>query len=196
MKPNEIFIILDPAHGVDTPGKRSPDGVHREYLWSRDICNKLAGRLKELSYSVELTNLMSTEIGLSYRVKAANHMDSKGRPKLLVSLHNNAMGDGSAWMNARGFEIYTSKGQTQSDVFATVLINQLSEDFPSFKRRVNMEDGDPDKEENFTVLMGNYQAVLVEWLFQDNREDVKLLQDPETNNKFINSIIKAIQNYG
>ena len=29
MKPN---IILDPAHGIDVAGKRSPDGKHREYL--------------------------------------------------------------------------------------------------------------------------------------------------------------------
>ena len=35
MKKN-ITIILDPAHGEDVPGKRSPDGVHREYRWSRD----------------------------------------------------------------------------------------------------------------------------------------------------------------
>ena len=32
MKKN-ITIILDPAHGEDVPGKRSPDGVHREYRW-------------------------------------------------------------------------------------------------------------------------------------------------------------------
>jgi N-acetylmuramoyl-L-alanine amidase len=29
---NKPIILLDPAHGEETPGKRSPDGNHREYL--------------------------------------------------------------------------------------------------------------------------------------------------------------------
>lgn len=28
----KLTIILDPAHGIDIAGKRSPDGKHREYL--------------------------------------------------------------------------------------------------------------------------------------------------------------------
>lgn len=41
---------------------------------------------------------------------------------------------------------------------------------------MDLSDGDNDKESKFTVLMGSgYSAVLLEWLFQDNREDVALL---------------------
>ncbi len=28
-------IIFDPPHGKETPGKRSPDNSHIEYLWGR-----------------------------------------------------------------------------------------------------------------------------------------------------------------
>ena len=71
---------------------------------------------------------------------------------------------GNEWCTARGFEIYTTKGQTRSDLFATVIFEQLQEDFPTadgYKHRTDSSDGDPDKEANFTVLMGNnYWGVL------------------------------------
>lgn len=41
----KLIVILDPAHGSDVKGKRSPDGTHLEYLWSREICKKLKDRL-------------------------------------------------------------------------------------------------------------------------------------------------------
>ena len=28
-------ILIDNGHGVETPGKRSPDGILREYAWNR-----------------------------------------------------------------------------------------------------------------------------------------------------------------
>ena len=36
-----------------------------------------------------------------------------------------------------------------------------------------------------------YSAVLIEWLFQDNKEDVALLKDCDINHKFIDSLIKS-----
>ena len=41
----KLIVILDPAHGSDVKGKRSPDGTHLEYIWSREICKKLKDRL-------------------------------------------------------------------------------------------------------------------------------------------------------
>ena len=33
-------ILIDNGHGVDTPGKRSPDGKLREYAWNRLIAGR------------------------------------------------------------------------------------------------------------------------------------------------------------
>ena len=41
----KLIVILDPAHGSDVKGKRSPDGNHLEYIWRREICKKLKDRL-------------------------------------------------------------------------------------------------------------------------------------------------------
>ena len=188
-----LVIILDPAHGEDVLGKSSPDGKHREYRWSREVCNILAKELRSNEFRVEFTNTFINEIGLSKRKNFASNLEIRNNQvKLLLSLHNNAAGDGSEWLSARGFEIFTSKGNTVSDRMATIIFNNLIEDFPNFKARVDYSDGDPDKEDNFTVLMGDYYAVLLEWLFQDNKEDVKLLQFEPVNEDLVKSLVNSL----
>lgn len=191
-----VLVIIDFAHGADVAGKRSPDGKHLEYLWSRKVGNWLAESLRDKGFEVAFTNTSSNEIGLSKRKNIANELDTpRGGVKILLSLHNNAAGDGTSWKTARGFEIYTTKGQTRSDLFADVVFRQLEKDFPStdgYKARVDTSDGDVDKESNFTVLMGNsYWGMLLEWLFQDNEADVKLLQDEVVNHKLVDSLTQA-----
>lgn len=190
-----LVVILDPAHGQDVKGKRSPDGKHLEYKWSREICNKLSQELQKLGFRVEFTNASPNEIGLSKRKNIASSIEIHANEfKLLVSLHNNAAGNGESWANARGYEVYTTKGQNKSDKCAEIILNNLSNDFPTFKGRFDMVDGDKDKEENFTVLMGSgYSAVLIEWLFQDNKQDVELLQNLNTNDLLVRSLVKSLE---
>ena len=181
-----LLPIIDFAHGSDVAGKQSPDGRHKEYLWSRKVGKMLAERLKREGFEVAFTNTKDTEIGLSRRKEIANNLDApRGGTKFLLSLHNNAAGMGN-----------TTKGQTRSDLFATVIFEQLQEDFPTtdgYKHRTDPSDGDPDKEANFTVLMGNnYWGVLLEWLFQDNPDDVALLEDDSVNRELVESLTKAL----
>ena len=39
----------------------------------------------------------------------------------------------------------------------------------------------------------DYMGVLIEWLFQDNKDDVELLMDSEMNRRFESSIVDAIE---
>lgn len=189
----KLIIILDPAHGEEVPGKRSPDGTHREYLWSRNIIGKLKPRLEKLGFNVYLTTTLNSEPGLTHRQQSANAIKlDTGCTKFLLSLHNNAAGNGSDWAKASGVEIFTSKGHTQSDEFAEVIMKQLMADFPTYKFRKGANNS-LVKDENFTVLMGyGYKAALLEWLFQDNKEDVELLKSEDINNKLVDSLEKAL----
>lgn len=189
-----IIIILDPAHGADVKGKCSPDGRHREYLWSRDRVKHLNAILTDLGYSVYVTTSSENEPGLSKRRNFATQI-RKGETKLLLSFHNNAASSGNTWCAARGVEVYTTPGVTKSDICADYVLEQLKDDFPTFKMRYNKDVYlERDKESNFTVLMGaDYMGVLIEWLFQDNKQDVELLLDAETNKKFEQSIVEAIE---
>lgn len=189
-----ITIILDPAHGLDTLGKGSPDGRHREAQWSRDRVSALRYKLAHLGYEVYVTTYSQNEPGLTYRKNVATQIKSK-HPKVLISLHNNAQGNGTEWMPARGTAVYTTRGITYSDTCANVILKQFEEDFPDIRiRRYSHEPLGQDFESNFTILMGSgYWGVLVEWLFQDNKEDVELLLDAETNELFEESLIRAIE---
>ena len=97
----------------------------------------------------------------------------------MVSIHNNAAGAGQ-WMTARGWEAWTSKGQTQCDKLANCLYDAaekvLKPLLPGVKIRTDMADGDRDKESNFTILYrSKCAACLTENMFMDNREDVDWL---------------------
>lgn len=193
MKKN-LVIILDPAHGADVKGKCSPNGEHREYRWSRDRIKSISPMLINLGYEVFTTTDSENEPGLSKRKNFATQVRNREK-KLLLSLHNNAAGADGKWHSARGFAVYTTKGVTKADVCADILFAQFQKDFPELKGRMNRNVYlEKDFEENFTVLMGaGYMGVLIEWLFQDNKEDVELLKDSEMNRKFESSIVDAIE---
>lgn len=71
-----LLPIIDFAHGSDVAGKQSPDGRHKEYLWSRKVGKMLAESLKHEGFEVAFTNTKDTEIGLSRRKEIANNLDT------------------------------------------------------------------------------------------------------------------------
>ena len=86
-----LKIILDRAHGSDDVGKCSPDGTHKEWLWSKNICIRLRDALKKVGYDVCISVPEDTEPGLNTRLRRMNSISS---PALVISLHNNAAGMG------------------------------------------------------------------------------------------------------
>lgn len=186
-----IKILLDAAHGTNIPGKRSPDSSHIEYIWSRKMIKQIEVMLHTAGY--EVVNLIPEDIDPKDHLRRIDVNTTQART-LLISFHNNAAGCGK-WMNARGYSVWTSRGQTNSDKFADILFNKFRSRLPNVPFRTDMSDGDVDWEEGFNVLVRKPMAVLIEWLFQDNKDDVKLLQDNEINNQFCNAVVEAINDF-
>ena len=67
-----MIIILDPGHGIDTPGKRSPDNRLLEYKYCREIVNEIKRKLTNLGYAVQLTVNSDKDVSLSTRCKTVN----------------------------------------------------------------------------------------------------------------------------
>lgn len=189
----KLKIIWDAAHGTNVAGKRSPDGTHIEYIWSRERINMLHAMTITAGY--ESVILIRENIDPKDHLARINRETIEPNRTLLISLHNNAAGMGGKWYNARGYAVYTSPGQTKSDVFAEILYNQFAKQFPELQARTDKSDGDKDWEARFGVLLRKPMAVLIEWLFQDNKEDVMLLKDKHTNDLFCTSIIMAINEF-
>ncbi|MBK5720153.1 N-acetylmuramoyl-L-alanine amidase [Dysgonomonas sp. Marseille-P4677] len=191
-----LLIILDPAHGEEVEGKRSPDGRHREYRWSRERLKQIELLLTACGYTVVWTNTTDAEIGLTKRKNVATQL-GKQHPDLvplLVSLHNDASGVTPEWRQARGVSVWTSKGRTTSDIFADYFIQRIQEWMPEVQRRIYSPTYlDRDFENDFTVLMGDYSALLIECGFQDNREDLSLLEDPKFCKRIEDRIVDSIE---
>ena len=193
-----MLILIDPGHGIDTPGKRSPDGKFLEYLWNRQIADLILDRFMIMGIDASLVVTETNDISLSTRVQRVNKVCSKvgASNVILLSIHSNAAGDGSKWMSAQGWSCYTSKGDTKSDVIAECLYDAFETEFADRKIRKDMSDGDRDWEENFYVLQkSKCPAVLLENFFYDNRDECAWLLKNETKERIADAIVKGIVQY-
>ena len=191
-------ILIDPGHGIDTPGKRSPDGLFREYLWNRQVADLILEGLVSAGIDASLVVTETNDVSLRNRVNRVNTICNRlgASNVLLVSIHANAAGNGSAWMNAKGWSCYTSKGKTKSDQVAECLYDAFEEEFQDRKIRKDMSDGDRDWEENFYVLeKSKCPAVLLENFFYDNREECAWMLQEETKKRIASAVVKGIIKY-
>ena len=172
-------ILIDNGHGIQTKGKRSPDGTILEYAFTREIARQVDTELKNKGYDSELLVPEDDDISLSERVRRTNaHCQAFGKTNvILISIHVNAAGDGSKWMNATGWSCYTCKGQTESDRLATCLYDAAIKNFPDKRIRTDFSDADSDWEEGFYILRKSLcPAVLTENFFMDKLSDRDYLQ--------------------
>ena len=193
-----MLILMDSGHGIDTPGKRSPDGKFLEYLWNRQIADLILDRFMIMGIDASLVVTETNDISLATRVQRVNRMCSKigASNVILLSIHSNAAGDGSKWMSAQGWSCYTSKGNTKSDVIAECLYDAFETEFSDRKIRKDMSDGDRDWEENFYILQkSKCPAVLLENFFYDNRDECAWLLKNETKERIADAIVKGISQY-
>ena len=191
-------ILIDPGHGIDTPGKRSPDGLFLEYLWNRQVADLILEGLVSAGVDASLVVTETNDVTLRNRVNRINTICNRvgASNVLLVSVHANAAGNGSAWMNASGWSCYTSKGKTRSDQVAECLYDAFEEEFQDRKIRKDMSDGDRDWEENFYVLeKSKCPAVLLENFFYDNREECAWMLQEETKKRIASAAVKGIIKY-
>lgn len=187
-------ILIDNGHGSNTPGKCSPDGRLKEYAYTREIAVRLEAELRKRGIDAERIVKEEIDVPLSERCRRANQY--KASDAILVSIHCNAAGNGSQWMNARGWEAWTSAGQTKADKLADCLYAAAEQGLPGMKMRKDMSDGDADKESGFYILkQTKCPAVLTENLFQDNKEDVDFLLSEEGKRAIVDLHVQGITDY-
>ena len=195
--PQPMKILIDNGHGIQTKGKRSPDGKFLEYAYTREIARQVVTELKNKGYDAELLVPEEDDIPLSERVRRTNaHCQALGKSNvILISLHLNAAGDGTKWMNATGWSCYTCKGQTESDRLADCLYKAAEQILENQVIRTDYaRDGDPDWEENFYILWHSLcPAVLTENFFMDSPSDQDYLQSEAGKRAIMNTHIEGIE---
>lgn len=186
-------VLIDNGHGSNTKGKCSPDGRLMEYAYAREIAEMVVYELKKIGIDTERIVREESDVPLSERCRRVN--EYKASETILISIHCNAAGSGN-WMNARGWEAWTSVGKTKADKLATCLYNAAEEVLDGMKIRKDTSDGDEDKESDFYILKHTKcPAVLTENLFQDNKEDVDFLLSAEGKKAIVNLHVLGIRKY-
>ena len=195
-----MVIILGTAHLKSTPGKCSPDKKFFEYKYSREVCQAIKPILEDLGYQVfidisEDDLKITTNQELTKRVKIVNDL-CKQYDCIYISIHVNAAGNGSKWMNATGWECYTTKGKTKSDKLAECLYKSAEQNLKGKKIRKDLTDGDCDREYNFYVLKNTKcPAVLTENFFQDNKDDIEYLTSDVGFHQIVRLHVEGILQY-
>lgn len=193
-----MIILLDAGHGIETPGKCSPDKKLKEYKYCREIMDAVYDEFDRIGYTVYKIPENEQDMSLSRRCVKVNNICSKfgANNCLLVSIHCNAAGDGSNWMSGTGFEVWTSKGKTKSDTLAECFYKNAQSILKGIRLRKDTSDGDSDKESNFYILKNTRcPAVLTENLFMDNKNDVEYLLSDKGKESIINLHIQSILDY-
>ena len=204
-----MIILIDNGHGENCKGKMSPllgedmkigneftnKGRFREWKYNRVISNLIVDKLKGLGYDARLVVKEDNDVSLSERVRRINTICNKegAANVLLISVHANAVGDGSNWMNGKGWEAYSTVGKTKSDILAEFLYKRAEKNFKDRKIRKDLTDGDRDKEAIFYIIKKSYcTAVLTENFFYDNKDDLEYLTSDEGIHAVVRTHIEGI----
>lgn len=191
-------ILIDPGHGINTPGKRSPDGRFREYAYNRLIAKAVVQHLKYRGYDAQLLVTEEYDVSLTERVRRANDWCNRigRRNVILISIHVNAAGNGDKWYNAMGWCCYTSRGQTAGDKLADALYESAAIHLTGHNLRKDYTDGDPDQEADFYILKHTAcAAALTENGFQDSVKSLQYLESDEGKRAIVALHVDGIVNY-
>ena len=209
-----MIILIDNGHGENTEqnGKFSPvleDSMNipseftnknrfREWKYNRVISHQIVDKLKSMNYDARLVVPEDTDISLSERVRRINTICNKegAGNVLLISVHANAVGNGTQWMNAYGWEAYTTRGKTKSDELADYLYKRADNYLKGRKIREDWTDGDRDKEADFYIIKkAKCPAVLTENFFYDNKDDIQYMVSDEGIHSVVRLHVEGIIDY-
>lgn len=190
-----IIVLLDNGHGVNTPGKCSPDKTLLEYKWTREIVDKLI--VEFAKHGIKSIKLVpeDKDISLRERVRRANqHYKDNNKQVILISVHCNAAGADGKWHNACGWSVFVAQNASSN---SKRLARNLYEE--AEKRELKGNRSVP-KEKYWVQSLAmcrdtNCPAILTENMFQDNKEDVAFLLSEEGKRLIIDTHVQGVLNF-
>lgn len=189
---NKILIALDDGHGIETPGKRTPefeDGTFmHENEFNRIVVKYLKEHLEYNNFDVLEVAPTDEDIPLTTRVKLANNQILNKFNKyadFYLSVHANAYGNGE-WNEVSGIETYVHFDYPETVKKAEIINKHILKGTPLKNRGV--KNGDWIYVLKYTLM----EAVLVELAFMTNKNDAKLLMSDEYRRESAKELAQAI----
>lgn len=200
------LLILDPGHGINTPGKRGPVWFNNtqaiEWSLNRELVNKIKNKIESdctLNSNIEVvvTNPGDIEIPLPKRSKFVNDLitskNLKSSDCLLISIHFNA----AQSRFATGWEAWISKSASQrSKNFVNILYDKAEQ---GLNKDLSIRNYSPNQKywtANFWIVTKTIcPAVLSENGFMTNYADTQFIISESGQNKLADIHVKAIRDY-
>ena len=214
---NYVWLI-DEGHGgmnsdghYTTPEEKSkqytfpPDDGHTLTVYEGAINRAIGRKLKAMLGLAKIDNFFMADAvvdtPLRERVDTADrlyhqHMTDSGKYCIYVSLHSNKITAeiSGPSRTATGYMVFTSRGQTKSDVIAGIFIDRYKDDAEFWPMRKEFADGDADFEADFYVLRKtDCPAILLENLFYDEKDQAEYLSSDKGQDRIATIIFNAIE---
>ena len=188
-------ILIDNGHGENTPGKCSPDGRLKEWIYTREIADRIVTGLREKGFNAERIVKENIDIPLSVRCRRANNIyrETEGNA-ILISIHCNAAGYGMDWLTSRGWSVFVSNNASVNSKRLAMCLAESAKAKSAFVRQ-------PVQEQlfwiqNLAICRDTIcPAVLTENFFQDNKKDVEFLLSAEGKQLVVQTHIDGITDY-
>lgn len=192
---SDYIICLDGGHGINTPGKASPDSKLKEYAYVREIVKMLASKLEENGYKVYIVTPEQEDISLKERCKRINKVCRDNNNKAIsISVHCNAAGADGKWHSASGWSVYVSQNSSQNS-------KKLAKCLYDEALALNLKGNRSVPKEHYWVQNLAMcrdticPAILTENLFQDNKEDVDFLLSEKGKQAIVDVHFNGITKY-
>ncbi len=185
-------VLIDNGHGIETVGKKSPDGRLFEWKYTRDIAKMLENALKAEGIDCLRITTDTADIPLRDRTHKANMVARPG--DILISIHNNAAGADGKWHTACGFSAHVS---LNASIKSKTLAKYLWDAAVSLGLKGNRSvPGCGYIAQNLAICRDTKcPAVLTENLFQDNIADVDFLTSDEGKKAIVQLHVDGIKKY-
>ena len=189
-EPVSKTVCLDPGHGVESPGKCSPDKSYYEHEFALDMARRIQAHLERCGVRVVLTrtdeHCPTGKANTNDLLKRVAISDAAGAD-LFVSIHSNA--SGNEWSNASGLMIYTSAGpETASrNVAAKAVLSRMTAAGVELR-------GSPLVHDIELVVTRETvaPAMLIEYGFHTSRTEVALLKNGSYRAKLAEATAKGV----
>ena len=175
-------VTIDAGHGINTAGKRTPDGV-REWTLNDAVADTVEKILEQEGVEVirldDITG--ATDIPLRTRSDMANQYGADCH----ISIHHNAFGSGTEWGNWSGTEAFVKHPSSEAHELAEKILQNIQQSTGLKNRGVKFNNLHMTREVRVP-------SVLVEGGFMDSVIDKPIIDDPWGQQAIGESIADAV----
>lgn len=175
------LVALDAGHGLNTAGKRTPDGI-REWTLNDKVRDHVVRFL--MDYNVEFIFPDGNEGKKDESLSSRLQMYLNAAVDAVVSMHHNAFK--GIWGAANGVETYVDKKPTTADLRLAECIHKRLVEY------TGLQDRGIKKENWYVINQNKVPAVLTEGGFMDNKGDYAVITSEAGQKAYARAVAEGL----